>query len=1026
MESPISQSKQSHAITDQASASVDTLLRAAAEPLRASESTTTPAELLGGGSLGASDSKNKAADAIARSVALNAFTLVQDTGEAKTADGPAIGHAPKDGTATGTVEPTRTDGHPTPGVIESAKPEGPTAAEPTNSIEWLQYNVADPFVNGALLEPYNAVANTINSGLDKIGSNSRLGYTDYAPVAQAETFSGAWLAQGISGGLGSLIPYVLAGKGVSGAARSFGAARNVTGIAATLAKSESAAQIAGAGLYDYARLTREGETSMGNALGGASSFAVFEAGNMLSRGLPGGALTKSVLSVGLRSLTGVAGATTHQTVSGLVARGELPTSHQLYEASAHGAVMNVALPATQRLIGQAVTRPVDYINTRLGRGIPVDRYVQNHYGHETSVTLNTLVGRNPWTRVVDNATTDSASIPSNRIYLKGDAPKAGKVGHELKHLTIARDPGYESGFQRAADMLGRNMQAEAWSAYKEVRASQETMAIHSELLVHLEANGTPQTASGNAFAWKVAEASFKKVAHEYEPVWQKEFEQFKQSGGNFRPDTDYSGVNAWKLKPDEVGTPAELKDKTVSAQEKAAKQKEADIQREIATELARTIQNHGEDANNVGGSVRAQLLNEIPKDFDLATSAPPEKVIKILRDAGYADVNLVGKAFGVVNVRVQGRQFEIATYRVEEGYSDKRHPDKVTFVRNVEADANRRDMTMNAIYYNPVTGKFIDPVGGIADIKAGIIRAVGDPYKRIDEDPLRMMRFPRFASRYEGMRIDPKTYDALVRYSSDITHIAPERIASELKGILTSSHPVVGLQIMMGTGLMQHTLPEVYRLRGPKGRQDPTWHPEKTTWTHTKMVVNSLTGSSFERMMGGLLHDVGKPDTQVILPGGKITNHGHDAVGADVARGIANRLKLSNDQTHSITEMVRLHMQMHSVQDLRQSRLLALLERPDIMDLIALQHADATGTFRADRLSKSQEQFLLQKLEELRAQIKTPAVVTGRTLLDLDFTPGPAFSRILKEAKDAQREGEFSTEEGGKRWVLERYAEQQK
>lgn len=926
---------------------------------------------------------------------------------------PTIGPAPRDGSAA---------------VVASTKPET-QVAKPTNSIEWLQYNVADPFVNGALFEPYNAVANTLNSGLEKIGSSSRLGYKEYAPVAVATTFSGAWLAQGISGGLGSLVPYVLAGKGVSGAARSVGAARNVTGIAATLAKSESAAQIVGAGIYDYSRLTRAGETNLGNSLAGASSFAVFEAGNMLSRGLPGGALTKTVLGVGLRSLTGIAGATTQHTVSGLVARGELPTSKELYEASAHGAVMNIALPATQRLIGHAVTKPLDYFNTRAGRGIPVDRYVQNHYSAETSVTLNSLVARNPWTRVIDNATTDSASIPGNKIYLKGDSPKPSKVGHELKHLTIARDPGYEAGFQRAADMLAKNMQPEAWSAYKEVRASQETMAIHSEVLVRLEANGVPQTTAGNTLAWKVAESTFKKVANDYEPIWQKEFDQFKQSGGTFRPDTEYSGVNAWKLKPDEIGTPAELKDKTVSAEDKAAKQKEADIQSEIATELARVIQSHNEDANNVGGSVRARFFkDEIPKDFDLATSAPPEKVIKILRDAGYTDVNLVGKAFGVVNVRVQGRQFEIATYRVEEGYTDKRHPDKVTFVRNLEADAQRRDMTMNAIYYNPVTGKFIDPVGGIADIKAGVIKAVGDPMKRIDEDPLRMMRFPRFASRYEGMRIDPKTYDALVKYASQIAHIAPERIATELKGILTSAHPVVGMQIMMDTGLMFHTLPEVYRLKGPKGRQDPIWHPEKTTWTHTKMVLNNLTGSSFERMMGGLLHDVGKPNTQIITPEGRITNHKHDAVGADIARDIANRLKLSNDQTTSITEMVRLHMQMHSAPELRRSTLLGLLERPDIMDLIALQHADATGTFgtRADKLSKSQEQFLLKKLEEFRAEIKSPAVVTGKTLLELNFTPGPVFSKILREAKDAQREGDFSTEEGGKRWVLEHYAEHQK
>jgi len=283
-----------------------------------------------------------------------------------------------------------------------------------------------------------------------------------------------------------------------------------------------------------------------------------------------------------------------------------------------------------------------------------------------------------------------------------------------------------------------------------------------------------------------------------------------------------------------------------------------------------------------------------------------------------------------------------------------------------------------------------------------------------------MMRVPRFASKYEGFTVDPATLAAIKANSIGIHAVSNERIRDEIKGILTSSNPVRGIQIMMDAGLMKQVLPEVYKLRGPKGRQDPVHHPEGTVWTHTKHVLKNLTGGDFERMMGGLLHDVGKPATQKFWPDGGISNHGHDAKGAEITHDIAKRLKMSSNQEQRITELVRLHMIMHEVQNLRPGKLTALLERPDIMDLIEIQHADATGTTKPDS-DKSRREFLLQKLEDLKqsGKLGEKPIVNGNMLLAINMKPGPQFKTVLEAAREAQREGEFSNDEGAQRWLKE-------
>jgi len=445
-------------------------------------------------------------------------------------------------------------------------------------------------------------------------------------------------------------------------------------------------------------------------------------------------------------------------------------------------------------------------------------------------------------------------------------------------------------------------------------------------------------------------------------------------------------------------------------------------EKQLATAVVAALHKRGHTAVLAGGCVRDELLGRQPKDYDVATSATPDAVESI-----FPKTIAVGKQFGVVIVVEGESQIEVATLRADGQYSDGRRPEKVQYVTSLREDAARRDFTINAMFEDPLTGEIFDFFGGQHDLAAGIIRAVGNPGERIEEDRLRMLRAPRFASRY-GFSIDPALLAALTANAREISAVTQgrravsyERIANELEGILTSAHPLTGLDLLMQTGLLSEILPEVVACNTAVGEQDPVWHPEGNTWVHTRMVVANLVGGSFPLMLGGLLHDVGKPKTQQRHADGRISNHEHADVGADMARVITRRFKMSNDDSDRVVELVRMHMLMHVVDELRKGKLVALLGRNDIQDLIALQHADATGTGCPDCQARSRRDFLTLKLHELAEASKATPLVTGDTLIALGFKPGPTFKSMLTEALDAQREGAFSTADGGRQWATQRF-----
>jgi poly(A) polymerase len=257
--------------------------------------------------------------------------------------------------------------------------------------------------------------------------------------------------------------------------------------------------------------------------------------------------------------------------------------------------------------------------------------------------------------------------------------------------------------------------------------------------------------------------------------------------------------------------------------------------RDAALELARRLKAAGHEALFAGGCVRDRLLDHAPKDYDIATSATPAQVMGI-----FPGSNEVGAHFGVVIAKHGGHHVEIATFRTDGSYKDGRRPESVTFSTPQE-DAKRRDFTINGLFEIPETGEVVDFVGGLADLKAGIIRAIGDPKARFQEDGLRLLRALRFAASI-GFTIDPETDAALRECAPLLDRISPERIRDEFSKILTSPRRREGVEHLVNSDLIRHFIPEVLPLIGCE--QPPEWHPEGDVYTHTLIMLDMLAGDA--------------------------------------------------------------------------------------------------------------------------------------------------------------------------------------
>lgn len=420
----------------------------------------------------------------------------------------------------------------------------------------------------------------------------------------------------------------------------------------------------------------------------------------------------------------------------------------------------------------------------------------------------------------------------------------------------------------------------------------------------------------------------------------------------------------------------------------------------LARTIMATLRNSGYQAYLVGGCVRDLLLGSHPKDFDVTTDAPPDRIIQLFPNSGQ-----VGAHFGVVLVRDGGAQVEVATFRSDRDYTDGRHPASVRFESDPREDVLRRDFTINGLMMDPDSGQVLDYVGGKADLKRRMIRAIGDPELRFREDHLRLLRAVRFAARL-GFTIDPATMAAIRAHHALIQKVSAERIREELERILTEGGARRGFELLDDTGLLNDILPEIAAMKGVA--QPPEFHPEGDVWVHTLLLLEKLDRASPTLAWGALLHDVGKPGTFRVAE--RIRFDGHVEEGVRLARAIFSRLRFSRDDAEQVEALIGHHMQFKDVHHMRESTLKRFLRLPKFEEHLELHRLDCLSS--SGRLENYE--LARAKLEEFgQEKLKPKPLVTGGDLIAEGYHPGPKFSLILSAVEDAQLEGRIATREEG-------------
>ena len=434
--------------------------------------------------------------------------------------------------------------------------------------------------------------------------------------------------------------------------------------------------------------------------------------------------------------------------------------------------------------------------------------------------------------------------------------------------------------------------------------------------------------------------------------------------------------------------------------------------KETAIDIARRLREAGHVAYFAGGCVRDMVRRVEPHDVDIATSATPEQVQKL-----FPKTIPVGAQFGVVLVVEGEHQFEVATFRSDEAYVDGRRPTSVRY-GTPEEDAQRRDFTINGLFYDPFGGApggralpttcghlgepslpgIVDYVYGVSDIERKIVRTIGEPRKRFAEDRLRMLRCVRFAASL-GFEIEERTFAAVKEMAAQIDAVSAERIRDELIKIFTRSNAGRGLQLLDESGLLAHVLPEVAAMKGVA--QPPEFHPDGDVFQHTKLMMDILPPHPSPVLaFAVLLHDVGKPPTFERAPD-RIRFNEHDRVGAEIAEKILRRLRFPNDEIERAVLCVAEHMRFQHVQEMRPAKLKRILARATFPDELELHRIDCEASHR----NLENYEFLKAKAAELPPEVVKPTpLLTGHDLLALGLKPGPTVGQILREAEELQLE----------------------
>lgn len=410
---------------------------------------------------------------------------------------------------------------------------------------------------------------------------------------------------------------------------------------------------------------------------------------------------------------------------------------------------------------------------------------------------------------------------------------------------------------------------------------------------------------------------------------------------------------------------------------------------DILVQFSKPFSDNGFSLYAVGGAVRDFCLGKTGSDYDFTTDARPEDVIRIFKH-----VIPTGIKHGTVTVLFKGEKFEVTTFRTESGYTDKRHPESVSFDATLEEDLKRRDFTINALAVKLPGRRIIDMFSGLEDLKAGIIRCIGDPADRFQEDALRMLRACRFAASL-GFRIENETFDAIKKLKQNIRFVSMERIQEELSRIVMSDNPDKGFSALRESGLLELLLPELHGCIGVE--QKGLHHEDVYDHSISTLLEAAGQGWSLEVRLASLLHDIGKPACKGELRDGRFTFNGHDIKGSELAAQILSRLKYPNAVIKAVSSMVANHMFSYS-SDWTDGAVRRFISRcqdaggPE--NVIRLRLADQMAISKSAYNPLAAE--LLQRIKAIRAPLLTvnSLALTGNDLIAMGLEPGPGFSEI--------------------------------
>jgi poly(A) polymerase len=430
-----------------------------------------------------------------------------------------------------------------------------------------------------------------------------------------------------------------------------------------------------------------------------------------------------------------------------------------------------------------------------------------------------------------------------------------------------------------------------------------------------------------------------------------------------------------------------------------------------AASIVRRLREAGFEAYFAGGCVRDMLLGKEPQDYDITTSAKPAEVARI-----FSQTVAVGAQFGVMLVILDGAAFEVASFRRDGPYLDGRHPSHVGY-GDLREDVFRRDFTINGMVYDPIADRVIDLVDGKKDLGERMIRAIGDPRERFNEDRLRMIRAVRFAASL-GFEVETQTLAAARELAPGISSVSWERIGDEITRILTEGGARRGFELLDLTGLLAVILPEIAAMKGVE--QSPDYHPEGDVFSHTMLLLEQLQKRTAETLAYGcLLHDVGKP-VCARREAGRITFYGHMERGAEMAVTILQRLKRSRETWEAVEYLVRNHLRHTQAPKMRLSTLKRFLAEPGIEELLELTRIDAL----AANGDLTYYDFCKAKRAELKDdEIHPEPLVRGRDLIFLGLAPGPLFGEILSQVEELQLGGELQTRAQALDWIKHHYGE---